>query len=140
VIARRDRDHPALFFIFRQRKNLVGRAANLKRAGALQIFAFEEDLASGNSIKGSRAHDWRAVYASGDARGRFFDEFECQHGIRIKPQKSTKGTTQMNLPARLFSLFCAFCASLWPSNLIRDDLAQSSLNDRRMQKDVNRHE
>src|SRR6266436_4746971 len=75
MIAGRDRNHATLFFIIRQRKNLVGGAANLKRAGALQIFAFKEDLASGNSIKGSRGHDWRAVYAPGS----FFDEFECQH-------------------------------------------------------------
>jgi hypothetical protein len=59
--------------------DLVGRAANLEGAGALQVFAFEEDFAPGNLVERVRSDDGRAVNAAGDPRRGFFDKFGCQH-------------------------------------------------------------
>src|SRR6185369_17847260 len=63
VVPRRERDDPAALLLVSQRADLVGRAANLERARALQVFTLEEDLFAGDFIKLARADDRSAMYA-----------------------------------------------------------------------------
>ncbi len=74
MIAGRDGDHAALFRFIGQGLNLVGGAANLEGAGALQVFALEPNLVSGDLVEGAGSHDGRAMNASSDARLCFSDK------------------------------------------------------------------
>jgi len=73
VIAGRKRDDAAPLLFVSQRLNLVRRAANLERARALQVLAFEEHLLAGDFIELARRDYRRAMNARGDALARRMD-------------------------------------------------------------------
>src|ERR1043166_5933070 len=79
VVAGREGDDAARALLIRERENLVGRAAHLEGAGALEVLALEEDAAARQPVEGARGDDGRAVDEGADARLGQADEVECQH-------------------------------------------------------------
>jgi hypothetical protein len=73
MIARRNSNHASAFLFVRERKDFVGCAASFEGAGALQVFAFEEDFTARNFVERARSHDRRTVDAPGDSGRGLFD-------------------------------------------------------------------
>src|SRR4030095_4576539 len=69
VIAGRVRDDAARALRRRQRQELVQGAADLERAGALQVLALEEDAAIARVVEGGGRDGGRAVDAAGEPLG-----------------------------------------------------------------------
>ena len=76
VVARREGCHAAFLLFFSQRKNLVGGAANLEGAGALQVFTLEENFFARQLIEVTGSNNRCAVNAAAQSHGRAFDEFD----------------------------------------------------------------
>ena len=69
MIAGRIGDHAARQIVFGNRQDEVGRASDLERAAALEVFALEEDAGAGQSVEGARSEDWRAANDAARAFG-----------------------------------------------------------------------
>jgi hypothetical protein len=91
VIARGMRDDAARGCLVVERPHRVARTAELERAGALEVFAFEEQFRTGERIERARAQHGRDVRVRRDARGGGFDVGEVgrrlrsrRHGSRLR--------------------------------------------------------
>ncbi len=78
VVSRRRGDHSPLAFLVREQKNLVQRAAFLKRAGHLQMVELEKDGIARELGKCLGAHEGRQIYRISYAFARLADGLNRQ--------------------------------------------------------------
>src|ERR1700742_3870004 len=76
------RDDAVADFVFGEREDRVGGAANFERPGLLQIFALEENAGADQRIDRRRGHDRGAMNAWLDASVRGLDGFPSD-GLRL---------------------------------------------------------
>jgi len=75
MISARMRDHTATRFLVAERKDRVGRAANLEGTGFLEIFALKEELRAALLVQGMASQHRRAVDSGANAVMRVDDCF-----------------------------------------------------------------
>jgi hypothetical protein len=82
VVARRKGEDAASPLVRGQPRQRVVGASKLERAGALQVFAFEEHARAGSVVNAARGDDGRAVRDAGDLRGSALDVIERRQDDR----------------------------------------------------------